>query len=163
MSLDIHAAALGDWVSDFVRGSNRISGILREPTAAELAAHRGLLAAGSLRVENLELFTHHVAPGAVLRGSPGVDAASCDEMPAADIRADLDTILLAAQTRSASPQRLHRIYKMLRPFTDGNGRGARAVWMWQVMRGTREELSELMRAWPAGSPVSGEFRHSAQR
>ena len=145
--MDIHAAALGDWVPDFVRVSNRIAGIARDPTAAEISAHRGLLAANSLRVENLELFVHHVAPGAGLRGGlaanaePGDEESSRDE----DLRADLATIVLAAQTRSASPHRVHRIYRLLRPFTDGNGRCGRALWMWQVMRGTPEEIAELAR------------------
>lgn len=146
MGLDIHAAALGDWVPDFVRVSNRMAGITRDPTAAEISAHRGLLAANSLRVENLELFVHHIEPGAGLRDAFRADTEPGDEGSASttDLRADLATIVLAARTRSASPYRLHRIYRLLRPFTDGNERCGRVLWMWQMMRGTREELAEFM-------------------
>jgi hypothetical protein len=132
MGLDIHAAALGGWVPAFVRLSNRLAGITREPTAAEISAHRGLLAANSLRVENLELFIKHVAPGAGLRDrrGPRADATSSQTT----LREDLTTLVVAARTKSASPARLHKIYRNLRPFTDGNGRCARALWMWQMMR-----------------------------
>jgi hypothetical protein len=143
MGLDIHVAALGDWVPEFTRVNNRMAGIAREPTAAEISAHRGLLAINALRVENLELFVHHIAPGAGLRGADDVELPA--ETESADLRADLSIILTAARMRSASPDRLHRVYRMLHPFTDANGRCGRALWMWQVMRGTRRDLAEIAR------------------
>ena len=107
MGLDIHVAALGDWVPEFTRVNNRMAGITREPTAAEISAHRGLLAINALRVENLELFVHHIAPGAGLRGAE--DSGAAADAESADLRADLATIIAAARVRSASPDRLHRI------------------------------------------------------
>jgi len=152
MGLDVHPAALGDWVPSFVRVSNRMAGIARDPTAAEVSAHRGLLAANTLRVENLELFVHHVADGAHVR--EGAEFKPDEEAPttAAELRADLGTIVLAAQTRSASPLRLHRIYTLLRPFTDGNARCGRALLMWQMLRTSPEERAiafrlDLFDAW----------------
>jgi hypothetical protein len=129
--LDIHLSALGDWVPDFVRISNRMAGIDREPTPSEISAHRGLLAANALRVENLEMFVHHVAEGARVRDDRLLDH---DAQSPAEIKADLAMIVLAAQKQAASPERLHRLYTMLSPFTGGNGRCARALLMWQIMR-----------------------------
>jgi len=137
MGLDIHAAAMGDWVPAFVRINNRMSGTAREPTAAEVGAYRGVLGVNNLRVENLELFVHHVAPGARLRDlEPG---ATTDVQ---SLRADLATIVMAARMQSASPDRLHRIYRLLRPFTDGNGRCGRVLWMWQTMRAPRKGIGD---------------------
>jgi hypothetical protein len=155
VGLDIHLAALGDWVPDFVRVSNRMAGITREPTPSEISAHRGLLAANALRVENLELFVHHVAEGARVRSEAGAEAlSSAEEMTSAEqLKADLATIVLAAQKQAASPQRLHRIYTLLSPFTDGNGRCGRALLMWQIMRaGERARLkrSQFRRREPSG-------------
>ena len=148
LGLDIHLSALGDWVPDFVRISNRMAGIVREPTPAEISAHRGLLAANALRVENLEMFVHHIAKGAHVR-----DERSDDEAPSpAELKASLATIVLAAQKHAASPQRLHRIYTMLNPFTDGNGRCGRALLMWQVMRAGERESTQR-----------GSMRGSAER
>jgi hypothetical protein len=127
LGLDINRAALGDWVPQFVRASNRLAGITREPTVAEISAHRGLLAANRLRVENLEQFVRHVAGGAHLR-DPDSDRGG------KKLRSDLAIIVEAAKARAASPARLHRLYGMLHPFTDGNGRCGRALLMWQVMR-----------------------------
>jgi hypothetical protein len=135
MGLDVHAAAFGEWVQRFVRASNRMSGIVREPTPAEISAHRGLLAANTLRVENLEMFVHHVA-GARMRGAADAEPDG-EPISAAELKADLATIVMAAQTQNASPARLHRIYTMLRPFTDGNRRCGRALVMWQMLRERR--------------------------
>jgi hypothetical protein len=143
MGLDIHVAALGDWVPEFTRVNYRLAGITREPTEAEVSAHRGLLAINALRVENLELFVHHIAPGASLRTIS--DTGRPVEVPNVDLRADLSTIVAAARLKSASPDRLHRVYRMLHPFTDANGRCGRALWMWQVMRGSRRDLAALAR------------------
>jgi hypothetical protein len=159
MGLNIHLAALGDWVPDFVRVSNRMAGITREPTVSEISAHRGLLAANALRVENLELFVHHVAEGARLRSEAGTPAPSANEQtaPAGELKADLATIVLAAQKQAASPQRLHRIYTLLSPFTDGNGRAGRALLMWQIMRvggRAKPRRSELKRRGLPGRTTS---------
>ena len=162
MGLDIHLAALGDWVPDFVRVSNRMAGIEREPTPSEISAHRGLLAANALRVENLELFVHHVAEGAQVRREPAPQAMSADEeaFPREQLKADLATIVLAAQKQAASPQRLHRIYTLLSPFTDGNGRCGRALLMWQIMRAseTREAEAVAVSATAASGGRAGSAR-----
>ena len=144
MGLDIHAAAFGDWVPKFVRVSNRIAGIIREPTVAEIGAHRGLLAVSALRVENLELFVHHVSPGAALRQPSDVEVAYHDASQS-NVRADLSTIVEAARTNSASAYRLHQLFRMLGPFTDANGRCGRVLRMWQLMRGSRQDLAEVAR------------------
>jgi hypothetical protein len=136
VGLDIHPAALSDWVPHFVRVSNRLAGIYREPTVAEISAHRGLLAANTLKVENLEQFVRHVAGGAGLRETGTRRNGKAER---SGLRADLETILEAAQSRTASPARLYRIYRLLRPFTDGNGRCGRALLMWQVMRRSASE------------------------
>jgi hypothetical protein len=131
--MDIRQAAKAAWVPDFVRVSNLMSGIFRDPTKEEVAAHRGLFAASPLRVENLEMFVAHVAGGARLR--PAVDVAVTDqgEIVRIDPRADLDIILRAAHISAAAPQRLHRLFTLLHPFTDGNARAARAFFLWQKL------------------------------
>ena len=106
MGLNIHAAALGGWVSKFVRVNNRMAGIVREPTAAEIGAHRGLLAANSLCVENLEVFVQHVAPGAGWRMRNSEDAGRGGE---AGPRHDLETIVRAAKSQRASAAEVHRL------------------------------------------------------
>lgn len=125
-------AAFGAWVTGFVRRSNALAGITRDPTAAEVAAHRGLLAARELKVANLEMFVHHVEGSAVLRDAEALGRGAAP--PRAEVQADLETLILAARERLWTPRRLHDVYMLLRPFTDANGRSGRALWLWQHVR-----------------------------
>jgi hypothetical protein len=154
MALDFYAPAFGGWVQDFVRRSNAMAGITRDPTAAEVAAHRGLLAANALAVDNLVMFVRHIERGAVLRSedtSPLKDRAP-------DIRAELDAILAEARTLAAPPDRLHRDFEALRPFTDGNGRCGRALLLWRMIReipaGGVTDLMQRLASKPAEAGTS---------
>ena len=60
-------------LEDFVRKSNRIEGILRDPTEDEIAAHGLLMALDKITVPDLEIFVAVVQPGARLRRELGWD------------------------------------------------------------------------------------------
>ncbi len=60
-------------LEDFVRESNRIEGILRDPTEDEIVAHKLLRALPKIAVSDLEIFVAVVQPGATLRRTPGLD------------------------------------------------------------------------------------------
>lgn len=60
-------------LKEFVRESNRIEGIHRDPTDAEISAHRVLLALPGIAVSDLEDFVKVVQPDAVLRRRPGLN------------------------------------------------------------------------------------------
>ncbi|MCD1641624.1 hypothetical protein [Aurantimonas coralicida] len=131
MPLDMAAAAFGSWVPSLVADSLRRSGETQQPSEAVIAAHRGFLAANEPRVANLEILAAYLAPGATLREAP--DAADqhgvVPSLP--DALADL-----LALTRSglASADEAVQLFRLLRPFTMGNGRVARALWLWRTIR-----------------------------
>ena len=158
MSIDIHPAAFAEWVVDFVRLSNRAAGIVREPTVEEIAAHRGLFAANTLRLENLEIFAGCIEPGATLRQSR--IAGDAGRATARNMREDLETLITAAMKRAVPPLHLYRTYMMLQPFTSGNDRSGRAFWMWQAMRGTRKDLDDLVELYPRSFTKKGAPAHS---
>ena len=141
--MEIHPSAMAAWVPHFVSVSNKMSGIDRRPTEAEIAAHRGLLATNNLRVENLEMFVDNVARGARLRDEADLGIWDDGIMFRVEPKADLATIVKGVRSLAASPQRLHRLYSLLHPFTDGNARCGRALIMWQVIR--RSRAGELLR------------------
>ena len=118
---------------DFVRESNRIEGILRDPTEDEIAAHRLLIALDKIAVPDLEIFVAVVQPGARLRRQHGWNVQVGNHVappggPA--IEASLVDMLISMEWRGA--YETHLAYEDLHPFTDGNGRSGRVLWLRQM-------------------------------
>ena len=133
-------------MANFVRESNRIEGILREPTEEEVHAHYVFCENHTPTVEDVVRLVKVVQPNAVLRDStniPGVRVGNHIAPPSSpDIRRHLEEILHSARINWDAKMcghttvdtnwiwRLHCDYETLHPFTDGNGRSGRALWLW---------------------------------
>ena len=134
-------------LTEFVHESNRIEGI-NGVHPDHLQAHEELLALDKLTVKNVERFVFLVQPNAILRrrvglnvrvgahiappGGPEIEPAlegilgSCNYVKAlGDEFPEVSAILAARES--------HKEYENLHPFSDGNGRSGRAIWLW--MRG----------------------------
>jgi len=130
----------------FVRESNRIEGINRDPLPAELSALGDLLDRDHLMVVDLVRFVSVMQPDARLRNVVGRNVYVGDHVPppgGPEIELEL-MALLSDVAASADPWLIHQRYEHLHPFTDGNGRSGRALWLWQMVRQRRASYAVRM-------------------
>lgn len=123
-----------DWLKSFVAESNRIEGILREPTQKELDAHQDFLGRSRIEVRDLVQLVNVLQPDAVLRTRKGLNVRVGSHIAPAggpEIKTRLELLLSFLGTQT--PFQNHRDYETLHPFTDGNGRSGRALWLWQML------------------------------
>ena len=127
----------------FVSESNLIEGIQREPYAVEIDEISRLLDVQALTVPHLIGFVNVYQPGAKIRTHAGLNVRVGDHIAppgGPEILTALESILARVNAHRGEVRgpdgaySIHHDYEKLHPFTDGNGRSGRAVWLWQ-MRG----------------------------
>jgi hypothetical protein len=119
----------------FVTESNRIEGIHRKPTKAELAAHMTFLGLPAVTVPDIERFVASVAPGHSLRREPGHNVRVGNHIaPPGGPEIEIALQRLLDDLPSLTPYAAHVQFETLHPFGDGNGRSGRALWLWQMLR-----------------------------
>lgn len=124
------------WLVRFVEESNRIEGITRPPTEAEIAEHVDFLADAKVSVASLEHLVETIC-GEALRDRPGMNVRVGNHYPpkgGAFVRIRLDELCALVNQRQTTPFRTHVRYEGLHPFMDGNGRSGRALWLWMMQR-----------------------------
>ena len=122
-------------IEAFVRQSNLIEGITRDPTGAELEATEGFVIR-KITVASLEGLVSIYQPGARLRDKAGMDVQVGSHIPppgGPQIRARLQDRLNDMAVH-VDPWTAHCRYEKLHPFTDGNGRSGRTLWLWHMYR-----------------------------
>lgn len=113
----------------FVNARNRIEGILHDRATDELDVYEEFPVSDATGFD-LEDLVSVVAPGHVLRERPGLNVRVGEHrLPSGgpDTRTGLNRI--PENLSRFSPHMVHCLYEGLNPFTDGNGRPARVLWM----------------------------------
>lgn len=125
------------WLVAFANESNHIEG-MGAATEAEIDALGELVYRASIGVPELEHYVKVVAPGHKLRRKRGLNVRVGDHIAppgGPDIEAGLQHLL--ATLDQGTPYSNHVAYELVHPFTDGNGRSGRALWLWEhIQNGT---------------------------
>ena len=155
---------------EFIKESNRIEGIYRAPTKAEKAEFRRFMSLDKITIADMKKFVSvYAGKEHVLRDKKGLDVRVGKYYPpegSPDILVKLQKILDTrnnfkthvqyfllndgVKIKSAKPinevaYKTHIAYEQLHPFTDGNGRSGRILWLWvmKAIRSSREINSFL--------------------
>ena len=121
----------------FIGESNRIEGIHREPTDAEIEEFGRFMDLDAVTIADMERFVSVYQPDAKLRDQPwlNVQVGRHVAPPGGPmIRTRLMIILGTGPRDPQTAYNAHLAYEKLHPFTDGNGRSGRMLWLWH-MRG----------------------------
>ena len=129
-----------DGMRAWVTESNMIEGIHRPPTDEEIDAHVEFLSK-PVTIESLQELVSVCAPGHVLRDRRGLNVRVGNHIAppgGPDIPVQLQEII---DNKKADPYTRHQLYEQLHPFTDGNGRSGRALFLHDLNRlsGTKFE------------------------
>ena len=115
-------------IKDFVRESNKIEGLLHEPTSAELDVHEWFRALNKPSVGDLSKFVSIVQQGALLRNKAGMGVRVGRYFPPEGGK-QIEVWLTKLLNLDCNPYQRHVEYQLLHPFTDGNGRSGRVLWL----------------------------------
>jgi hypothetical protein len=130
----------------FIVESNHIEGIHRPPTPEEVKAHQALLARKKLKIEHVTALVAACQPNAVLRATTDIHGVRVGNHIAPrsgpKIVEEFDLLLERIANDALTPWAAHVAYETLHPFTDGNGRSGRAMWLWHMK--SRGELDRAL-------------------
>ena len=127
------ATSLGPSLLSFQAESNKIEGIITVRTE-EVVALQTFVSLKEISIDSLVDYVAVIQPNARLRRTPDIPGVRVSNhiAPASgqSLMDRLSDLLTKTNTGAISAFDAHCTYECLHPFTDGNGRSGRALWLW---------------------------------
>lgn len=120
----------------FIKESNMIERITRMK-AGEWQEYNTFLALDKINTDDLEKFLKVIQPDAVLRDHVGHNVYVGGYTPPDGgpwMRENLWNLLKDAQEDTGQWHAIHHRFELMHPFSDGNGRLGRLVWLWMRLK-----------------------------
>lgn len=136
-------------IEAFMRESNAIEGIHRDPTAHELAAAERFMILFSISAASLGDFQSVVAPRKPLREREGMNVHVGNYIAppgGPSVVRRLQAICRMAN-RGEDPWKVHLAFERLHPYMDGNGRTGRMLWAWQMNVLGKRPFDSFLHHW----------------
>lgn len=137
-------------ILDFVTESNMIEGIFRPPNTNELEATTAFICLTRLTIGDVAALVKVYQPNAVLRDKEGLNVRVGNHVAplgGPHLLSQLNHLLETVNLGYDDPWRVHLAYEHLHPFTDGNGRSGRAIWLWQMLREKRPVYTSFLQTF----------------
>lgn len=137
-----------NFLENFAVESNHIEGITgSEKRKIHVEALGVFLLSEAIGINELRIFVAKVQPGASYRPDSGdeVSVGGRHCLSYRVVQPALTKLLMRVNSDEKHPNTLHLDYEVIHPFSDGNGRSGRALWLWQMhkLRGYAGSLKFL--------------------